>query len=230
MTDAIDLSPDELVVDLFAGGGGASSGIEEAIGRPVDVAVNHDEHAIEMHTANHPSTRHLCESVFDVDPLEVVGRRPVGFLWASPDCFPAGTMVLTTVGYRAIEEVTVGDRVLTHQGRWRAVTSTMSSVKATRTIRGHGHPGLRVSREHPFWTSTRTTKRTYRPSKMTHAWSPPTWTAAADLRAGEHYWSRRCPFPRSAAAGSRSTSACGGWPVAMSPTAGPVSRRRAPRS
>ena len=76
----------ELVVDLFAGGGGASCGIEQGIGRPVDIAVNHDEMAIAMHEANHPETRHFCESVFKVNPVDVTGNQPVGLLWASPDC------------------------------------------------------------------------------------------------------------------------------------------------
>lgn len=75
-----------LIVDLFAGGGGASTGIYLATGRHPDVAVNHSPAAIAMHTANHPSTRHLCASVWEVDPRETCGRRPVELLWASPDC------------------------------------------------------------------------------------------------------------------------------------------------
>lgn len=77
---------DELVVDNFAGGGGASTGIEAALGRPVDIAVNHDRIAVAMHTVNHPHTRHYCESVWDVDPVDVCSGRPVGFAWFSPDC------------------------------------------------------------------------------------------------------------------------------------------------
>lgn len=77
---------DEQVVDLFAGGGGASDGIEQAIGRHVDVAVNHDPEAIAMHAVNHPQTRHYCEDVFRVDPVESTQGRPVGLLWASFDC------------------------------------------------------------------------------------------------------------------------------------------------
>ena len=76
----------ELVVDLFAGGGGASEGIKQALGRDPDVAVNHDPEAIAMHAANHPSTVHYCESVFSVDPVKVTRNQPVGLLWASPDC------------------------------------------------------------------------------------------------------------------------------------------------
>lgn len=76
----------ELVIDLFAGGGGASTGIEQAIGRPVDVAINHDPQAVALHQANHPQTRHYVSDVFEVDPLAVTDGRPVGLLWASPDC------------------------------------------------------------------------------------------------------------------------------------------------
>ena len=76
----------ELVVDLFAGGGGASLGLEAALGRSVDVAVNHDPIAIAAHTANHPEARHYCESVFDVDPIDATGGADVDVLWASPDC------------------------------------------------------------------------------------------------------------------------------------------------
>lgn len=76
----------EIIVDNFAGGGGASTGIELATGRSVDIAINHDPAAIAMHRANHPETEHYCESVWDVDPREVTGGRPVGLVWLSPDC------------------------------------------------------------------------------------------------------------------------------------------------
>lgn len=76
----------ELVVDNFAGGGGASTGIEMATGYSVDIAINHDPEAIKMHKANHPSTKHYCESVWDVDPIEACKGHPVGIAWFSPDC------------------------------------------------------------------------------------------------------------------------------------------------
>lgn len=76
----------EIIVDNFAGGGGASTGIELATGRSVDIAINHDPAAIAMHRANHPDTEHYCESVWDVDPREVTRGRPVGLCWFSPDC------------------------------------------------------------------------------------------------------------------------------------------------
>ncbi len=77
---------DEIIVDNFAGGGGASTGIELALGRPVDIAINHDINAIEMHKHNHPFTEHFCESVWDVKPEEVCRGRKVALMWLSPDC------------------------------------------------------------------------------------------------------------------------------------------------
>lgn len=76
----------ELYVDNFAGGGGASTGIEAALGRSVDIAINHDPEAIAMHKANHPQALHYCESVWDINPREVAQGRPVGLVWLSPDC------------------------------------------------------------------------------------------------------------------------------------------------
>lgn len=76
----------EIIIDNFAGGGGASTGIELAIGRSVDIAINHDENAIAMHKTNHPDTLHYCESVFDVDPSAATSGKPVGLAWFSPDC------------------------------------------------------------------------------------------------------------------------------------------------
>ncbi len=75
-----------LFVDNFAGGGGASTGIEMAIGRSVDIAINHDPDAIAMHKANHPSTKHYCEDVWQVDPVEACNGNPVALAWFSPDC------------------------------------------------------------------------------------------------------------------------------------------------
>ena len=77
---------DEIIVDNFAGGGGASTGIELATGRPVSIAINHDPDAILMHKTNHPYTTHYQESVWDIDPKEVCMGHPVGLAWFSPDC------------------------------------------------------------------------------------------------------------------------------------------------
>ena len=76
----------ELVVDNFAGGGGASTGIEMATGYSVDIAINHDPEAIRMHKANHPYSKHYCEDVWQVDPVKACNGHPVGLAWFSPDC------------------------------------------------------------------------------------------------------------------------------------------------
>lgn len=76
----------ELIVDNFAGGGGASTGIEMATGYSVDIAINHDPEAIRMHKTNHPNTKHYCEDVWQVDPVEACKGHPVGLAWFSPDC------------------------------------------------------------------------------------------------------------------------------------------------
>lgn len=75
-----------LIIDCFAGGGGASVGIEMALGRPVDIAINHDPDAILMHKTNHPETLHLTEDIFKVDLQKYVGNQHVALMWASPDC------------------------------------------------------------------------------------------------------------------------------------------------
>ncbi len=83
----VQLSPmEEIIVDNFAGGGGASTGMELATGRIVKIAINHDPDAILMHKTNHPHTKHLQASVWDVDPVKECEGCPVGLAWFSPDC------------------------------------------------------------------------------------------------------------------------------------------------
>lgn len=87
--DAFTLTLDlghELIIDNFAGGGGTSTGLEAAFGRPVDIAINHDPEALAMHAMNHPLTQHLLESVWEVDPIKVTRNQPVALVWLSPDC------------------------------------------------------------------------------------------------------------------------------------------------
>lgn len=76
----------DIIIDCFAGGGGASVGIEMALGRSVDIAINHDKEAIRMHKVNHPNTQHLTEDIFKVDLQRYVKGRHVALMWASPDC------------------------------------------------------------------------------------------------------------------------------------------------
>lgn len=82
----MNMPTDKIIVDLFAGGGGASEGIYQAIGRHPDVAINHDPIAIAMHKRNHPETEHYCNDIWAVDPVSVRPGMPIGLLWASPDC------------------------------------------------------------------------------------------------------------------------------------------------
>lgn len=80
------IDPRPLIVDSFAGGGGASTGIEMALGRSPDIAINHSESALALHAANHPDTLHLSENVYRVDPLTHLAGRHIGLMWFSPDC------------------------------------------------------------------------------------------------------------------------------------------------
>ena len=84
--DEPSIPADEIIVDSFAGGGGASTGIELALGRSPDFAINHDPEALALHAANHPETVHLANNIYKVDPDDVGRGRPIGLLWASPDC------------------------------------------------------------------------------------------------------------------------------------------------
>lgn len=110
----------EIIVDNFAGGGGASTGIELAIGRSVDIAINHDENAIAMHKTNHPDTLHYCESVFDVDPSAATSGKPVGLAWFSPDC----RHFSKAKGAKPVKKRFAGWRGLSCAGRWQYVPAS----------------------------------------------------------------------------------------------------------
>lgn len=178
---------DEIIVDNFAGGGGASTGIELATGRPVTIAINHDPAAIRMHKTNHPYTEHLQASVWDVDPEKVCAGRPVGLAWFSPDCFEAGTLILTATGYKPIERVKEGDIVLTHKMRWRPVTATMQTEREEMIIKGYGHPGIVCSTGHPFYVETRSKVWNNERRNYDCVYSKPTWKKASELTNND-YW------------------------------------------
>lgn len=180
----------ELIVDNFAGGGGASTGIELATGYSPDIAINHDPEAIRMHRTNHPNTKHYCESVWDVDPIKACGGHPVGLAWFSPDCFKAGTLILTEDGYKPIEDIRVGERVLTHKKRWRKVTATMRTERDEMVVKGYGHPGLVCSTGHPFYVKTRAEIWNNKTREYNHRYSAPTWKKARELSKND-YWG--CP-------------------------------------
>lgn len=197
----MSLLENDLVVDLFCGGGGASEGIRWALDRDPDVAVNHDEDAVSMHETNHPDTRHLHGDVWHYDPRTVVGERRVGLLWASPTCFPAGTLIFTSTGMKPIEDVRIGDSVLTHRNRWRAVTRLSSRVAETLQIRGHGHYGLVTTSDHLFY-SKHITKRWprgreggKRPGLVREIVENPYWPRADSMK--DKLWASPKSFPQS---------------------------------
>lgn len=192
---------DEIAVDLFAGAGGASLGLKQALGRDPTICVNHDSAAIACHAMNTPGAEHYVTDVFEVDPIKAVRGRPVGIFWMSPTCFPAGTLVLTDRGMAPIEQVRVGDRVATHKNRWRRVSHTKQRSAETVSLRGHGHYGLCVTGDHKFY-SKRLTKRYPRLPGGKHApivrtlVENPYWPEAAKMEG--KLWATPMVFPDAA--------------------------------
>ena len=128
----------------------------------------------------------MVEDVWHVDALGMCDGRPIGLLWLSPDCFPSGTLVLTSKGYQPIEEIAVGDRVLTHKGRWRRVTEASRSHRPLMTLRGQGHPGLRVSPEHPFYVRQRNVRWDNDRRQDVPTYDDPSWQPASLLGPGAY--------------------------------------------
>lgn len=172
-----------LIIDCFAGGGGASVGIEMALGRHVDIAINHDPAAILMHKTNHPDTLHLTEDIFKVDLQKYVKGQHVDLMWASPDCFPAGNLVFTDRGYKAIEEVECFDRVLTHTGEYRTVTRTIKkNDRKFANIRIAGAIEFQATLNHPFLARKKYTKSIHGSSRTTKTvLLEPQWINAENL-------------------------------------------------
>lgn len=184
-----------LAADLFCGAGGTSTGLALAcqdLGVDVDlVALNHWDRAIETHEQNHPGARHICKSLHEVDPRKVVPGGYLDILVASPECFPAGTLILTATGLRPIEDVRVGQSVLTHQGRWRPVVRVQHrDADGLVRVSGQGHtPGILTTANHRFYVRPSEERwhnelRRYRRDK-----DPADWTPAVELGGGESYWS-----------------------------------------
>lgn len=170
---------DITATDQFCGAGGSSQGAEEAGVRLV-MALNHWDKAIETHNSNFPHAAHDCTDISACDPR----RYPsTNILITSPECFPAGTLILTQRGMIAIEEVVVGDSVLTHTNRWRSVTKTMNTERDTLIVRGQGHRNLETTAKHPFYVRQQTqiwnnSKRDYDRRIL----DDPTWIHAQNLK------------------------------------------------
>ncbi|MER5697827.1 Hint domain-containing protein [Streptomyces mirabilis] len=142
------------VMDWFCGAGGSTQGADAVPGVKVTRAANHWKRAIESHERNFPGVAHY---IGDIRKAPVWAWPITDIHWGSPECFPAGTMILTRRGMVPIEDVAVGDEVFTHERRWRPVTTTMRKTASTVRVKGHGFAGgIETTTEHPFYTRTRT--------------------------------------------------------------------------
>ena len=154
-----------------------------ALGREVDIAVNHDPAAILMHKTNHPHTLHLTEDIFKVDLRKYVGNQHVALMWASPDCFPAGNIVLTDKGYKPIEEVECFDKVLTHTGEYRMVTRTIKkNDRKFVNIKISGTEEFQSTLNHPFYARKKYIKTIHGENRSSKVMMrDPEWVKAEDL-------------------------------------------------
>lgn len=184
-----------IIVDNFAGGGGASTGIEKALGRKIDIAINHDPQAILMHKTNHPETKHYCENIWEVDPLEAVQGQEVDLAWFSPDCFVKGTMILSNQGYVPIETLKIGDLVLTHKMRWKPITDIMQSKKEVVKIRGYGNPEIICSKEHPFYLKSYEQVWNNEIRQYRKVFDAPKWIKANDIDKNK-FWGTPLEFEK----------------------------------
>jgi site-specific DNA-cytosine methylase len=192
---------DLTLTDMFCGAGGSSIGAHH-VGLTVRLAMNHWKRAIETHNTNFPDTDHACT---DIQACEPRAFYSTDILVASPECFPAGTLVLTDRGYRPIEDIVVGDRVLTHVGRYQLVTETMQAVRQLKRVVGQGHPGLLVSGEHPIYARAVNHVWNNRRRMYERTLQPPEWRKVTDLRTGaapsnraggdRSFWATPCAFP-----------------------------------
>lgn len=175
------------VTDIFAGAGGSSSGAAAVPGVHVEIAANHWQLAVDVHQENHQQTEHACVDLHMEDPRNFP-RTDV--LWASPECFTAGHLVMTRRGQVPIELVEVGDVVLTHRNRWRPVVRVQARMsKNVVTVKGQGHPGITTTASHRFWAkpSDRTWHNDIR--QYRRVYGQPDWVQARDLVDAQALWS-----------------------------------------
>lgn len=174
------------VTDMFCGAGGSSRGAFDA-GAEVVMAMNHWKLAIETHNTNFPQTDHDCANISNSDPR----RYPsTDILIASPECFPAGSLVLTDEGFEPIEGIKIGDLVLTHMNRWRRVVRTQSRVASTVIVKGQGHTvGIEMTPNHRLFVRAQSqkwdnAKRDYN----RRIFSEPAWVPAEQLLDQKYRW------------------------------------------
>lgn len=172
--------------DFFCGAGGSSTGAIQVPGVRVAIAANHWDLAVQTHNSNHPDAAHDCADLSQVDPR----RYPTtDILWASPECFPAGTLVIAEDGPGPIEEVRVGQRVLTHKGRWRPVVRTQVKTGSTVLVRGQGNtPGLEMTPNHRLWVRASQQKWNNEIRRYRRVWDDAGWLRADALLENTAYW------------------------------------------
>jgi site-specific DNA-cytosine methylase len=179
--------------DLFCGAGGSSIGFELAGGK-LRLGLNHWQRAIETHSANFQHADHDCEDVASLTTAQIRRYPDSDILLASPECFPAGTLVTTVHGQVPIECVPVGEVVLTHRGRWRVVTRVQQSRAGTIVVRGQGHtPGIETTLAHPFWLRRSGRVWENRVRQSLRRWDKPEWLSFGDASPGEVYWATPAP-------------------------------------
>lgn len=162
------------ITDQFCGAGGSSLGAVKA-GAELKMALNHWKLAIETHNSNFPNADHDCTDISACNPR----RYPTtDGLITSPECFPAGTLILTKRGLVPIEEIAIGDMVLTHLNRWRCVRTLMSSAKNTILLAGQGHRALELTSEHPVYTRSQRTNWDSTQKRYVRQLGSPEWTNA----------------------------------------------------
>lgn len=154
------MSADTLTaIDLFSGAGGSSQGIEYA-GVPIWYAANHSAYALGLHeryfrdVLRRPDVEHFVADLVDEDAKSYIRPEDLpraDFCWASPSCFPAGTLILVKRGLVPIEDVTTSDEAWTHMQRWRPVSATMQRTSDTVILSGEGHRRLEVTPNHGIW-------------------------------------------------------------------------------
>lgn len=165
--------------DLFAGAGGSTEGLTQA-GVRVEVCANHWPTAVATHALNHPDTEHRIKDLSEIDWRTFPSTD---VLWASPSCFAAGALVMTARGQVPIEEVAIGDLVLTHRGRWRAVDNVMTKLADTIMVRGGGQHAIETTSEHPFYSKRRPYLSRERRRDNTVL---PGWTSAGELTTDDY--------------------------------------------
>ncbi len=179
--------------DLFCGAGGSSLGAALA-GGELRLGLNHWARAIETHATNFQDADHDCEDVSSLTTAQIRRYPDSDILMASPECFAAGTLITTVRGQVPIEDVVVGELVLTHTGRWRPVVRTQSRHADTVIVRGQGHtPGIEVTPSHRFWLRQSDREWSNVDRQYRRRWQEADWLAVDNAIEAQAFWATPAP-------------------------------------